>query len=298
MIIDAKGKFGRITSPPKVSDNVYLAGSAYGVPGFDAQGRLYYRGLLRGLQLNGPPTRDSTLVLPDSAPVVRADFDTRRVDTVAMMRIPLQKQTLRQIPNGYSLMQVMNPLPVTDEWAYFADGTVAVVSVQDYHIDWVDPDGSRRSTPKMPFDWRRLTDDDKKRMMDSVQHMLDSAYDATLARYMASNPSQGRGGQQPMFQKGEVVKPAELPDYYPPVRASSQMRVDLDGNLWILPTTSLQAQGGSLMDVVNRQGEIIERVQLPEGRNLHGFGAGGIIYMSVPVQYGWPRIERGRIERR
>ena len=297
VIVDAKGNFGRVTTPPRVDDTGGFSGSTYGVPGFDAQGRLYYRGGLQVFTLPVLPAHDTTLVFADSAPVVRADFDARRVDTIGVMHIPLQKSKVRPVQNRFTFVQIINPLPVTDEWAYLADGTVAIVRGQDYHIDWFLPDGSRRSTPKMPFDWRRLTDADKQRMVDSVQHMLDSAYDAALARFMESNAPQGRGGPQPTFQKGEVVKAAELPDYYPPVRASSQMRADLDGNLWILPTTSLQASGGSLLDVVNRQGEIIERVQLPEGRNLHGFGAGGIIYMSVPVQYSWPRIEKARIER-
>ncbi len=297
VIVDAKGNFGQITTPPKVSDMGTFSGSVFGVPGFDAKGRLYYRGGLQVRTIETPPARDSIAAFPDSMPIVRADFETRRIDTIAIMRVPQGKIRVRMAQNRMSFIQIINPLPVTDEWAYLADGTVAIVRGQDYHIDWFLPDGSRRSTPKMPFDWRRLTDADKQRMVDSVQHMLDSAYDAALARFMESNPSRGPGGPQPTFQKGEVVKASELPDYYPPVRASSQMRADLDGNLWILPTTSLQASGGSLLDVVNRQGEIIERVQLPEGRNLHGFGAGGIIYMSVPVQYGWPRIERARIER-
>jgi hypothetical protein len=75
------------------------------------------------------------------------------------------------------------------------------------------------------------------------------------------------------------------------------MRADPDNNLWILPTTSAQARGGYLYDVVNRKGEIVERVQFPEGRELAGFGPGGVIYMRVPAQYRWPRLEKARIAR-
>jgi hypothetical protein len=35
-----------------------------------------------------------------------------------------------------------------------------------------------------------------------------------------------------------------------------------------------------LFDVVNRKGEVFERVQLPLGMNLTGFGPGGAVYMS------------------
>ena len=39
-------------------------------------------------------------------------------------------------------------------------------------------------------------------------------------------------------------------------------------------------RGGLLLyDVVNRKGEIIERVSFPKGRVLAGFGPGGVVYL-------------------
>jgi len=32
---------------------------------------------------------------------------------------------------------------------------------RDYHIDFIQPDGSKKSTDKIAFDWKRLSDDDK-----------------------------------------------------------------------------------------------------------------------------------------
>ncbi|MBC8088677.1 MAG: hypothetical protein H7Z40_15545, partial [Phycisphaerae bacterium] len=34
-------------------------------------------------------------------------------------------------------------------------------------------------------------------------------------------------------------------------------------------------------DVVNRKGELTERIQLPPGRTLAGFGPNGIMYLAV-----------------
>jgi hypothetical protein len=34
-------------------------------------------------------------------------------------------------------------------------------------------------------------------------------------------------------------------------------------------------------DVVNRKGELIDRVQLPLNRVLAGFGANGVVYLAV-----------------
>ena len=119
--------------------------------------------------------------------------------------------------------------------------------------------------------------------------------DATIAQLVSQYPGRTAASVARSVNRAEVIPAAELPDYYPPVRAGSQMRADPDGNLWILPTTSIQAKGGYLYDVVNRKGEIVERVQFPEGRALAGFGPKGIVYMLVPTAYAWARLERARI---
>ena len=304
-IVDARGHFGRITTPPVVADMPSFGGGPSGVPGFDRRGRLYYRIDARLLPRPGTSTKEgaeTSYVHVDSAAIVRADFDARRVDTVAKLHATQRAKVIRitrATPDGYvfgaSVSQTYDPLPSTDEWAYLGDGTVAIVRGQDYHVDWFLPDGRRESTPKMPFDWRRVTDAEKQRMVDSVRHRLDSAYDASIARLVKANPGRTAASLAASRARPEVVTANELPDYYPPVRAGSQMRADPDGNLWILPTTSLQAKGGYLYDVVNRKGEIIERVQFPEGRALAGFGPKSIVYMQVPAGYSWPRLERARI---
>lgn len=35
-----------------------------------------------------------------------------------------------------------------------------------------------------------------------------------------------------------------------------------------------------MWDVVNRKGEVFQRVRLPEGRDIAGFGPGGIVYLK------------------
>jgi hypothetical protein len=298
-IIDPHGSFVRSIAPPNVVDMAFLSGASYGVPGFDLRGRMYYRPTRMHLvpdnylfDSNGP---DTTFTPPDTSPVIRADFERRRTDTVAMMHTPPLKLRTFHLPDrtgvNMGLNPIVNPLPVTDEWAYLADGTVAIVRGIDYHVDWFFPDGTKKSTPRMPFDWRRLSDDDKQRLVDSTQRQLDSAYDAAARRDVADGIT-GRRQPHPI-----VVKANEVPDFYPAVKLASQMRADPSGNLWVLPTTSSQAVKGLLYDVVNRNGEIIERVQLPTGRVLSGFGPSGLVYMTVPSAFGWPRLERARILR-
>ncbi len=54
---------------------------------------------------------------------------------------------------------------------------------------------------------------------------------------------------------------------------------DADGNLWIRTSATRAGAAGSIYDVVNRRGELIDRVQLPAARQIVGFGKGGVVYM-------------------
>jgi hypothetical protein len=89
------------------------------------------------------------------------------------------------------------------------------------------------------------------------------------------------------------VPAAELPDYYPPIR-DPNLRADVNGNLWILPSTSTGAQGGGLLyDVVNRNGDVFERVQLPSGCALAALAPRDVVYLVC----GNVRLEKRRIVR-
>ncbi|HEY8312431.1 MAG TPA: hypothetical protein VIG47_17815, partial [Gemmatimonadaceae bacterium] len=71
---------------------------------------------------------------------------------------------------------------------------------------------------------------------------------------------------------------SEMPDYRPAFAAGAT-RADGDGNLWIRTSTVLK--GTAVYDVVNSSGKLIDRVQLPPGRTIAGFGKGGVMYLAV-----------------
>ncbi|HVZ49978.1 MAG TPA: hypothetical protein VG916_14420, partial [Gemmatimonadaceae bacterium] len=79
--------------------------------------------------------------------------------------------------------------------------------------------------------------------------------------------------------------------YAPPFTAGSA-RGDDDGNLWI--RTSNVYDGGSVYDVVNRDGKLVDRVLLPPGRVIAGFGP-GVVYMGVRVNDTGVRLEKAPI---
>ncbi len=316
MVIDPSGKTGRIMSVPRPQEAGQLIGGPNGTPGFDGQGRLVYRAqpVFRPTFANGQMKMPD---MPDSAVIVRVDLATRKLDTLATVKITKVKISMGQDENGrMSVSTVINPIQQVDDWAILSDGRVAVLRARDYHIDFVSPDGKVESTPKIPFDWRRMDDSAKAAFIDSVKVVMEKQRVEAVAR-MGANPGGGpvtvggpggagggaptggamvfsmrmdgegparagapaQGGQQQVsIPPLNFVQPSELPDYMPPFSAGSA-RGDADGNLWV--RTSKNVNGGPVYDVINPKGELIDRVQLPAFRFLAGFGTGGWVYMGV-----------------
>lgn len=315
LMIDPAGKIQRVMSVPRSQDAMPLGNSAVGGAAFDAGGRLVYRAMPRPVLREqraptggGGPGAFVPPDIPDSAPITRVDLATRKVDTIAFTRTPKVKLDVQRDDNGrMNITAQLNPLPVVDDWAVLSDGSIGIVRGRDYHVDWIRPDGTRESSPKIPFDWRRLSDEDKVAFIDSVR--------AARARMAATNPNSATiaggasaganpgapggggppgevritigpaggppgsggpgafGGREPVF-----VAPSELPDYQPPFFVGA-VRADLDGHLWVRTTPTRTIPGGPIYDVINGKGELIERVQVPKDRVIVGFGEGGVVYL-------------------
>jgi hypothetical protein len=322
LVIDPNGKVPRVMSPPRANDVGFLWNPAVGAPTFDPKGNLVYRTFIMPVMHAPEPGKPFVAPLfPDSAPLLRGDFDRRTADTIAWIGIPKTTLITSATPGGgVTIRALITPLAFVDDWTMLADGTIAVLRGRDYHIDWIDPDGARRSSAKMPFDWRRLTDADKAALVDSTRKALEKqpgAASAAMTGGAGGRVDPGMGGHgmsitpvQPpdggpaprssavagttTMGRAEVVPASDLPDYMPPVMRSGLMKADPQGNVWILPSTSAQSGAGLLYDLVNRKGEVFQRVRLPVGRALEGFGANGAIYMTSHDP-GGARLERARL---
>jgi hypothetical protein len=263
-----------------------------------------------GSREGGPPPS-----MPDTTPVMRVDLASRKVDTLAWLKItnPGINVTRDESTNRITVTRTVNPLPVVDEWAVTPDGAVALVRGRDYHVDWVNPDGSRASSPKVPFEWQRLSDEDKVAFIDSVKAQRERMQAQGLTAEggvvfrggpaggpppgaaggaggmpervqisIAEGPRAG-GGPPPATFSGapqvNYVSPSELPDYKPPFFAGS-VRADAEGNLWVRTIPTKQIPGGPVYDVIDRQGQLVDRVQVPANRAIAGFGAGGVVYLT------------------
>lgn len=345
LVIDPKGNVARVISVPRPNDAVSLIGGPNGTPGFDAQGRLVYRAPPNFRIAPPAPGANGAFQMPtfpESAAVIRIALDTRKVDTVAFLKIPKQNVQMTQTPNGgMSVTTTINPMPVVDDWAVTADGRVAMVRGQEYKIDWIDDKGAVAGSNKIPFAWRRLDDSMKVAFIDSTRKTMEVLRQQALARQQAGGGpgpgmiAMGPGGAAPAgFEAGAAmgmrmeirmdggggpgraaapgasngappaggptnisipplnfVNPSDLPDYAPPFTAGA-VRGDLDGNLWI--RTSNVVSGGSVYDIVNAKGELTDRVLLPAGRVIAGFGK-GVVYMGVREGAAGVRLEMAPI---
>jgi hypothetical protein len=306
MVVDPNGKMTRVMALPRTEDAAALGGLFGGNAGLDAKGRLIYRAPFRFIRNGPPPTSANGLPMmpapPESAMIVRVDLGTRQVDTVGVIRIPKVNMQVSQDDKGnMRITSEVNPLPVVDEWAVLSDGSVAFVRGQDYHVDFVNPDGTKRAAPKIPFEWQRLTDEDKIAFIDSVKAARErlaaaqQAQQGTSAQGAPAAPD-GAGGQRIVIQMGpggggaagsslnggqpqvNFIAPSELPDYKPPFFANS-VRADAEGNLWVRTIPTKQIPGGPVYDVINRDGKLVDRVQIPASRTIAGFGPDGAVYL-------------------
>jgi hypothetical protein len=336
LVLSPAGRIQRVISAPRPNDITFLVGGPFGTPGFDAQGRL-----IHGARLTVPPPQpgpdgkrpDPTF--PDSSLIVRIDLATRKMDTLGGFRIPKPVISISRDENGdiRSMRVLSNPLSPVDDWAIEPDGSIAIVRGLDYHVDLLSADGKWTSTPKMPFDWEHMNDDQKIAFVDSAKKVIQARIDSqqvaidngttlpvpppdasgaggggggargggglavrtseiAVGGRDGSPPPSGRGGPPPRLQPAMFVEPKDLPDYKPPFIVGAT-RADADGNLWI--RTTRITNGRAIYDIVNREGKLVDRVQLPAFRIIAGFGP-GVVYMGVRDAEGVVHLERARIK--
>lgn len=354
LVLDPAGKVARVRSVPRVQDVQWLTGQQAGSSasvGADGRGRLVYRIPARAARPTVAPPRGVPWLPsePDSAFIVAMDLDTRTQDTIGTIRIPRTAYVVRRTGDGgVNVFNVLNPLPLTDDWAVLPDGAVAFVRGIDYRVDYLNPDGTWTSSPKLPFAWRRMTDADRQGMVDSVKssqrRSAVASYVTSMIRWVNAYgkayppgftipegyamppglarswklppgatfppryvfacapgedptteggtptgrpscipaPIMGGGNVPPMptMREPTVMDPSELPSFRPPF-ATGAVRADADGYLWIRPTLAKPPAGGPVYDVVDRTGALADRLQLPPGYALAGFGRGRVVYLSM-----------------
>ena len=325
LVIDPAGKIARVMAAPRPNDAQFLSGGPQGNPGFDSKGRLVYRTRepMRMMQQPGQP-----MVMPqspDSSALVRFDLAARKLDTVGFFKIAKQNININRDASGnINGMSVSNnPLPVVDEWVVMSDGTVAFVRGQDYHVDFVGATGDVSKAEKIPYDWQRMTDEDKTNFLDSSRVAMEklrttnppvtmsstttsSGPDTSAAGRARQAVSGAGGGGTQMFVMSTVsggdgggprvsmggpggpagspppitmVPISDLPDYKP-VFGPGGIRADMNNRIWVRTIPTKVLTGGALYDILDHNGKLVDRVQIPVGTTIAGFGDGGVVYLG------------------
>lgn len=330
LVIDPAGSIVRVMAVPRTQDLVGLSGGSNGLPGFDQNGRLIYRkpptqkgvvafeaGEYRIVKTRPEELRDST-------PLVRFDLDTRRLDTLTFLAFetPGAREFVRNCSKY--IVPVLNPFAIVDDWALLADGSVAAVRGRDYRVDWIGSGRSVRSSGRLQYNWIRLDDDAKRAVLDSTVAAYDrirrnralagsadlvNGLPATMQAQSiagtvigmpgrgcvtgAPRPSgrgpAGGGADSDLFPV-HLVMPHDLPDY-PPAFGMGATVADRAGRIWV--RTNLTVGGSSLYDVIDPARGQLERVMVPPGRVIVGFGSQNRVYLAVRDSAG-VRVEVAR----
>jgi hypothetical protein len=313
LVIDPAGKVARVMAAPRAADAQSLVGGPAGNPGFDQQGRLVYRVSFRPTfghsAAGGAPALPQ---FPDSAAIVRFDLAARKLDTAAFVKIPkITMRVSQDEAGGMRVSSLLNPLPVVDDWAVMNDGSIAIVRGREYRVEFLNADGSRTAGEKIPYEWQRLTDEDKAAFIDSTKAAMTRQRAASSgASAGASSPGAaggpaaagaGIGGATQMITMRvdgsgaatqvvgpppgglpplEFVAPSELPDYKPAF-GTGAVRADADGHVWVRTIPTKPTAGGAIYEVIDRTGNLVDRVQVPAGTTIAGFGKGGVVYLGM-----------------
>jgi hypothetical protein len=260
-------------------------------------------------------------VIPDSVPLVRYDLLTRKLDTAAFVHSPAPKFNVVQNDRGVSMTSTINPLPEVDDWAILPDGTIAILrkdyhvdyvdangqktSAPKIPFDWQRLTDSAKTA---------IIDSAKARMARARAAGPGGGFVITRDGPGGNDvvaggggPGGGPGGGAPVMvfrtERAEggppprggapaggtlpasppslsFVEPSELPDYQPAFTSGS-VRADREGKLWVRIFSPQQSNAGPEYDVIDRTGRLVDRVALPSGTTIAGFGPDGTVYLGV-----------------
>ena len=248
----------------------------------DALGRIYFTGS-RGMGGEGPP--DSTVVL-------RYDRRTEATDTMGWAWRPEPNITR----SGGNVRMMSTQMEGRDDWAVGPGGEFAIVRATGYLVEWRHPDGRLVTGPENPFESRSISEDDK-------YAFLEQRSSAGLSVMITSSSS--GGGEMSMSRggggfagDGPNLLDFEWAEEFPPFRPD-RSRVAPTGELWV--ERWMSSGQDPQMDVFDQEGIKMGTVNLPEGRELIGFGSTAdgdrAVYLLRTDEFDLKWLERYRLVR-
>jgi hypothetical protein len=263
-VIDASGKIVR-TVPFPGADGATSPGTfSLVLPrGTDAQGRVY---------LTGSPFTPGSEEQPDSIPIMRWDPQTKRTDTLGMIKNETRVQQSGSATGGMRVMARVGggPFSPSTVWTPLRDGRIAVVHPSPYRVDIIEARGRVRTGTAVPYTPIRVGKAER------------DMYRTNLANQPRTSIRIGGGGGMSMSSGGAGPTPpptpdSEFPETMPPFSGggpSGGVLAAPNGEVWVQRTRPASDKVPTY-DIWSN-GQLVGKATLKPNSTVVGFGQGAV----------------------
>ena len=232
----------------------------------DAKGRMYTQGSSFRMTDTGPQS-------VDSVPMIRWDRAAKR-DTVAWLRVPAgaNQVSSRGGRGNQSVMVRIGggpPFNGADQMAVAPDGRIAIAHHDPYSVDFVRETGQRTRGQPIRYDRQKISEGHK-------QEWRDRQKSATGLQMTVDNNGRRSATVGPA---GQTQDPEVWGGEYMPPFLQTALGFANDGYLWIQRTGP--AGQPPTFDVIDRAGNLAQKVVLPKRSRLVGFGNGAVYVVRL-----------------
>jgi hypothetical protein len=217
----------------------------------DGRGFAYFLDPMHGRFTGTGTAREAT--------VIRFDPAAQKKETVVTLRMSEMRTTSSE--NGLTLSRAIVGTPA-DGWGVAPDGRVAVVRAEPYRVEWYGTDGKVVRGPVVAFDRLPMTEADKQAF---------TARTSSGAAGGGAPVGVGRPGEEPAKASRP---PTEFAATKPPFDPADVI-VSPDARVWVMRTRPIDVRE-VLYDVFDRTGSRVDRIELPAGSRIVGFGPSSI----------------------
>lgn len=212
----------------------------------DARGFAYFLNPLHGRAVGAGVAREATLL--------RFEPVSQKKEPVATLRLSDVRTTSGGEGVTFGRTIIGSP---ADGWGVAPDGRVAVVRADPYRVEWYGIEGKVIHGPVVPFEKLPMTDADKQAFVSKI--------------HGTGGASVGLPGQR----SGDANRaPIEFAATKPPFEPDNVM-VAPDARVWVMRTRPIEARE-VVYDVFDSLGRRIDRLELPDGSRVVGFGPSSI----------------------
>jgi hypothetical protein len=177
-------------------------------------------------------------------------------------------------PRGSEMTVVVgsNPLASTDQAILLPDGWIALARLDPYRIDWRTPQGVWKEGSPIPHD-----------VIEATERERCAAMEAWGGPFRPCDTS-----LLPAWPEKVPAFPADRPDL-------KVLLAGPGGDLVVARTWTAESTH-NVYDVVNRDGRLVRRLEMPPNQTLIGFGKGSAYTVTVDefdlqtlMRHPWPR---------